>query len=89
MKPETRRHYASTLIAMLNYARAERVIPSHQLEGVRVPQVLGEDEPEPWTSRELAVILGPALDRTDGTSINVPHSAPLTTSAVQGRDRVS
>lgn len=62
LKPETRRHYASTLIAMLNYARAERVIQSHQLEGVRVPQVLREDEPEPWTSRELGVILGPALD---------------------------
>jgi hypothetical protein len=62
LAPETRRHYASTLLAMLNYARAERVISSHQLEGVRVPQVLREDEPDPWTQHEIGVILGPALD---------------------------
>ena len=43
-------------------ARAERVISSHQLDGVRVPQVLREDEPEPWTQHEIGVILGPALD---------------------------
>ena len=61
MKRETQRHYASTLLAMLNHAKAERVIASHQLEGVRVPQAPRDDEPEPWTGHELSVILGPAL----------------------------
>jgi len=59
---ETQRHYASMLLAILNHAVAERVIPSHQLLGVHVPQVVRDDEPEPWTPQELAVILGPALD---------------------------
>ncbi|HEU4886941.1 MAG TPA: hypothetical protein VFV49_03575, partial [Thermoanaerobaculia bacterium] len=31
--------------------------------GVRVPQVLRDDEPEPWTRQELAVLMGPALRR--------------------------
>lgn len=58
---ETRRHYASMLLAMLNHAKAVRVIVAHKLEGVRVPQVVRDDEPEPWTRRELGVIMGPAL----------------------------
>jgi integrase len=63
LHPETRRHYASMLLAILNNAKAVRLIASHQLEGVRVPQVLREDEPEPWTRQELAVLMGPALRR--------------------------
>ena len=47
MSAETRRHYASTLLAILNHAKAERIIPSHQLEGVRVPRVPHDDEPQP------------------------------------------
>jgi integrase len=62
LKPETQRHYATTLLAMLNYAKAERVIKAHQLEGVRLPQVLREDAPDPWTEEEKEVILGAALD---------------------------
>lgn len=62
MTAETQRHYASTLLAMLNYARAERVIKTHQLEAVRLPQVIRDDAPEPWTKYEVAVIMGPALD---------------------------
>jgi integrase len=62
MSEETQRHYASMLLAMLNHAVSERVIASHQLLGVRVPQVKKEDEPEPWSPHELAVIMGPALD---------------------------
>ena len=60
---ETRRHYASTLLSMLNHAKSVCVIVSHKLEGVRVPQVARDDEPEPWTPKELAVIMGPALKR--------------------------
>lgn len=62
MSEETQRHYASMLLAMLNHAKSERIIASHQLEGVRVPQVPRDDEPDPWSQHELAVILGPALD---------------------------
>ncbi|MEO8381778.1 MAG: hypothetical protein ABI779_19105 [Acidobacteriota bacterium] len=63
LHPETRRHYASMLLAILNNAKAVRLIAAHQLEGVRVPQVLREDEPEPWTRHELGVLMGPALRR--------------------------
>jgi hypothetical protein len=42
--------------------RAERVIKTHQLEAVRLPQVIRDDTPEPWTRYEVAVIMGPALD---------------------------
>jgi len=63
LHPETRRHYASMLLAILNNAKAVRLIASHQLEGVRVPQVLRDDEPEPWTRHELEVLMGPALRR--------------------------
>jgi integrase len=58
---ETQRHYASTLLAMLSFAKAERIIKSHQLEGVRVPQVIREDTPEPWSKYEVSVIMGPAM----------------------------
>jgi integrase len=61
LSQETQRHYASMLLAMLNHAVAERIIASHQLQGVRVPQVPHGDEPEPWTQHELGVIIGPAL----------------------------
>jgi hypothetical protein len=51
---ETRRHYALMLRAMLSHAKAVRVLVSHKLEGVRVPQIVRDDEPKPWTHRELA-----------------------------------
>lgn len=61
MSAETKRHHASTLLAILNHAKAERIIPSHQLEGVRVPRVPHDDEPQPWSQQEVAVIMGPAM----------------------------
>jgi hypothetical protein len=51
------------LLAIVNNAKAVRLIASHQLEGVRVPQVLRDDEPEPWTRHELEVLMGSALRR--------------------------
>jgi integrase len=60
---QTRRHYASTLLAMLNNAVAHRIIASHQLMKVPRPQVLKSDMPVTWTKRELAVLLGPAMDQ--------------------------
>ncbi|HEX6097697.1 MAG TPA: hypothetical protein VF432_15325 [Thermoanaerobaculia bacterium] len=61
MSPETQRHYANMLLAMLNRAKAQRIIPRHHLEGVPVPQVVHDDEPEPWSQLELGILMGPAL----------------------------
>jgi hypothetical protein len=58
LSAETQRHYANMLLAMLNRAKAQRVIPRHHLEDVPVPQV---DEPEPWSRLELGILMGPAL----------------------------
>ena len=54
LQRETWCHYASMLLSILNNAKAVRLIASHQLEVVRVPQVVREDEPQPWTWHELA-----------------------------------
>lgn len=62
MESETQRHYAAMLLAMLNFAKAERIITTHQLEGVRLPLVIRDDSPEPWSQYEVAVIMGPAMD---------------------------
>jgi integrase len=63
LAPQTQRHYASTLIAMLNFAVAHRILPGpHSLGKVPRPVVTKSDMPVTWTKRELAVILGPALD---------------------------
>jgi hypothetical protein len=43
--------------------KAVRLMASHQLEGVRVPQVLRDEESEPGTRHELAVLMEPALRR--------------------------
>ena len=51
------------LLAILNNAKAVRVVAAHQLEGVRVPQVIRDDEPEPWSWHEFGVLMGPALRR--------------------------
>jgi hypothetical protein len=51
------------LLTILNHAKAVRLIASHRLEGVRVPQVLRDDESEPWTRHWLDVLMGPALRR--------------------------
>jgi integrase len=63
LAPQTQRHYASTLIAMLNFAVAHRVLPAqHALGKVPRPVVVKSDAPVTWTKKELAVILGPAMD---------------------------
>jgi integrase len=61
MSAQTRRHYATTLLAMLKRAKAERVIKSHQLEGIILPPAPRNGDPQPWTRKELAIIMGPAL----------------------------
>jgi integrase len=63
LSPQTQRHYASTLIAMLNFGVTHRILPGpHALGKVPRPVVVKSDSPVTWTKRELAVILGPALD---------------------------
>ncbi len=61
MSAQTRRHYATTLLAMLKRAKAERVIKSHQLDGIILPPASRNGDPQPWDRHELAVITGPAL----------------------------
>jgi len=63
LSAQTRRHYASTLLAMMNNAKAEGIIASHPLSDVRLPTVKKSDAPVTWTRHELSVITGPALDR--------------------------
>ena len=58
---QTRRHYATTLLAMLKRAKAERVIKSHQLSDIILPPAPRNGDPQPWTRHELGVITGPAL----------------------------
>jgi integrase len=59
---ETRRHYGSMLIAIMNFGKAEGLISSHSLNDVRLPTVIKNDAPVTWTKRELAIIMGPALE---------------------------
>jgi integrase len=63
LSAQSRRHYASTLLAMLNNAVANRIMKEHQLGKVPRPQVRKNTAPVTWTKRELAVILGPAMDQ--------------------------
>ena len=60
--PETRRHYGSMLLAIMNFGKAEGLISSHSLNDVRLPTVIKNDAPVTWTKRELAIIMGPALE---------------------------
>jgi integrase len=62
MSPGTRRHYASTLLAMMNNAKSEGIIASHQLSDVRRPAAPKTGRPVTWTQYELGVLTGPALD---------------------------
>lgn len=62
MSAQTRRHYGSTLLAMMNNAKAEGIILSHTLDDMRLPTVKKSDPPVTWTRDELSVITGPALD---------------------------
>ena len=63
LEAQTRRHYGSTLLAMMNNAKAEGIIASHALADVRLPSVKKSDDPVIWARHELAVITGPALDQ--------------------------
>lgn len=63
MSAQTRRHYGSTLLAMMNNAKAEGIIGSHSLSDVRLPTVKKSEAPVTWTRHELSVITGPALDQ--------------------------
>jgi len=62
LSAQTRRHYATILLAMLKRAKAERIIKSHQLEGIILPEAPQNGDPQPWTRHELGVITGAALN---------------------------
>lgn len=63
LSAQTRRHYASTLLAMMNNAKAEGIITHHPLSDLRLPTVTKSEAPVTWTRHELSVITGPALDQ--------------------------
>src|SRR3954447_9038241 len=62
MSAQTRRHYATIVLAMLKRAKAERIIKSHQLDGIILPEAPQNGDPQPWTRHELGVITGAALN---------------------------
>lgn len=62
LAPQTQRHYANTLLAMMNHAVAERLIAGHGIGEVRRPKVTKSTRPVTWTKDELATLLGPAMD---------------------------
>lgn len=63
MSAQTRRHYASTLLVMLNFAVEHRVMKApHALGRVPLPVVRKTTAPVAWTKAEVATILGPAMD---------------------------
>lgn len=64
LSAQSRRHYGSTFLAMMNNAKSEGVIRSHALADVRLPTVPKKTtRPVTWTEEELSVIIGPALDQ--------------------------
>lgn len=64
LSKQTRRHYGSTFLAMMNNAKADGIIRSHALGDARLPTVPKKTtRPVTWTPEELAVITGPALDQ--------------------------
>lgn len=72
---QTRRHYESTLQAILNFGVTHRIIPHSSLGKVPLTTVRTADTPVFWTKREIAVILGPAMDafeREQGERLSRP-----------------
>jgi hypothetical protein len=60
LSAQSRRHYGSTFLAMMNNAKSEGVISSHALADVRLPIVPKKTtRPVTWSEEELAVIIGP------------------------------
>jgi integrase len=63
LSAQTRRHYGSTLLVMLNFAVEHRIMKGpHALGRVPLPVVRPSGLPVTWTKEELGVILGPAMD---------------------------
>ena len=64
LSKQTRRHYGSTFLAMMNNAKADGIIKAHALGDARLPSVPKKTtRPVIWTPEELAVLTGPALDQ--------------------------
>jgi hypothetical protein len=60
---QTQRHYVDMLLAILNYAVAERIIEWHALTNVRRPRVPRPGRPTIWTREEIGVLTGAAMDQ--------------------------
>ena len=63
---------------MLKRAKAERVIKSHQLSDIILPPAPRNGDPQPWTRRELGMIMGPALLAWTSPPSRPIFSAPST-----------
>lgn len=89
MSAQTQRHYASTLIAMLNFAVKYRILSGpHKLGIAPRPVVQRSGAPVVWTKQELAVILGPAIDHA-GRRHGTMRWQRRSRSAACGRRRTS
>lgn len=62
LSTQTRRHYASMLLAILNHAVEYRILPGpHALGRVPLPVVRTSGTPVTWSKVEVATLLGPAM----------------------------
>jgi len=61
-KDTTILRYTNTLLAILNSALRDDIIAAHRLVGVRKPQGSKPAKPVTFTRRQVAVLLGPAMD---------------------------
>lgn len=54
--------YTTTLVAMMNNAVREGIIPDHRLKHLQRPKAKKKTKPVTFTRRQVAVLLGPAMD---------------------------
>jgi integrase len=59
----TQRRYTNVLLAMFNRAVKGRLIKSHHLVGIERPKVVTTKKPVILTKRQIAILLGSAMDR--------------------------
>jgi integrase len=63
LAPDTIGRHTRILLAILNSAVKDGLIPGHQLQGVRRPIVKKTRKPVTFTTRQIEVLRGPAMDR--------------------------
>jgi integrase len=61
--------YTNTLLAILNSGVRDGLIAGHQLTGVRRPKSRRRSRPVTFTARQVAILLGPAMDRYEAEQV--------------------